>query len=105
MCGPVSNTGFAKVGFALVLDQQADTWAGGGLPAACHSRRQSNVSTRLPKRRRHPHKPTLLRREAARNLAHVVKIVSHHDTAACIFSSCCRNVSTVARAAIGSAGG
>jgi ADP-ribosylglycohydrolase len=29
-------------------------------------------------------KPTLLKREAARNLAHVVKIGGHHDTAACI---------------------
>jgi hypothetical protein len=46
--------------------------------------------------RQHPHKPTLLKREAARNLAHVVKIGGHHDTAACIFSNCCRNVSTVA---------
>ena len=45
--------------------------------------------------RRHPHKPTLLKREAARNLAHVIKIVSHHDTAACIFSDCCRNVSSL----------
>jgi hypothetical protein len=64
-----------------------------------HRNTRSSVArcslTRLPKRRRHPHKPTLLKREAARNLAHVVKIVSHHDTAACIFSSCGRNVSTV----------
>jgi hypothetical protein len=35
----------------------------------------------------------LLKREAARNLAHVIKIVSHYDTAARIFGNCCRNVS------------
>jgi hypothetical protein len=42
---------------------------------------------------RHPHKPTLLKRETARTLAHVDKIESHYDTAACNSSDCCRNVS------------